>query len=402
MSAPPPFFVLCVVGLLCFLSYNQVRMPVLALFAESLGAGPEAIGVIVAVSTLTGVLLKLPSGALSDILGRSTLLRLGVLAFCLPPFVYPFVSDLGALTLLRFVHGLATAIFGPIALATVADLWQERRGEGLGWYTASTQAGAFMGPVLGGWLVHAAGFPVTFVSAALFGFLGLALLLMLRLPVQPTHKRAPEHRSPLADFMEGIRATLQNTGILVTSVAEAAKMLAKGALMAFLPLYGISVGLHPGEVGLLFGMQGLTSFVAKPAMGRLSDRVGRRPLIVLGLLTCAASFGMIPHTTEFGFLLGLAAVFGIGDAVMTTSTAALVADLSTPNTLGTGMGFQGTIVDIGHAAGPLLSGVLIGLIDYQWAFAIIAVLQLMAAILFLGNFRLVQPAAGSTNGGPVL
>jgi predicted MFS family arabinose efflux permease len=66
------------------------------------------------------------------------------------------------------------------------------------------------------------------------------------------------------------------------------------------------------------------------------------------------------------------------------------------------MGFQGTIVDIGHAAGPLLSGVLIGLIDYQWAFAIIAVLQLMAAILFLGNFRLVQPAAGSTNGGPVL
>ena len=113
-------------------------MPVLALFAESLGASPERLGLIVSVSTLTGVVLKLPSGALSDIYGRRLLLHVGVVAFGLPPFVYPFVSDLNVLTGLRFAHGLATAIFAPSALATVAELYKERRGAALGTYTACT------------------------------------------------------------------------------------------------------------------------------------------------------------------------------------------------------------------------------------------------------------------------
>ena len=57
-----PFILLCGVGLFAFISYNLVRMPVLSLFAQSLGASPEAIGFIVAASTLTGVFLKWPAG----------------------------------------------------------------------------------------------------------------------------------------------------------------------------------------------------------------------------------------------------------------------------------------------------------------------------------------------------
>ena len=91
MTTSRSFALLCTIGVLCFISYNMVRMPVLALFAESLGASPERIGVIVSVSTLTGVFLKLPSGALSDIYGRRMLLRVGVIAFGVPPFFYAFI-----------------------------------------------------------------------------------------------------------------------------------------------------------------------------------------------------------------------------------------------------------------------------------------------------------------------
>src|SRR5438093_6045707 len=108
MTQAHSFFLLCGIGVLCFLSYNLVRMPVLALFAQSLGAGPESIGLVVSVSTLTGVFLKLPSGALSDLYGRRLLLRVGVVAFGLPPFIYPFIHNVNALIALRFVHGLAT------------------------------------------------------------------------------------------------------------------------------------------------------------------------------------------------------------------------------------------------------------------------------------------------------
>lgn len=382
MSRTHSFVLLCGIGMFCFISYNLVRMPVLSLFAQSLGAGPETIGLVVSVSTLTGVFLKLPSGALSDIYGRRMLLRVGVLAFGLPPFVYPFVSDVDVLIGLRFAHGLATAIFAPSALATVADLYRERRGAALGTYTASTQAGALLGPVLGGWLVYAAGFPMTFVTAGVFGCIGSVLFLILRLNPPPPRAGEKGLRPVLADMLRGFSVVARNLRVLVTSATDGAKMIANGALMAFLPIYGVSVGLNPGEVGLLFGIQGITSFLSKPVMGRVSDRVGRRPLILLGLLICAMTFVLIPQVSALPILQLLAAGFGFGEAVVTSSTSALVADVSELRTLGAGMGMQGTISDIGHAGGPLLAGVLIANLSYQGAFVVIAVIQLAAAALF--------------------
>ena len=152
--------------------------------------------------------------------------------------------------------------------------------------------------------------------------------------------------------------------------------------MAFLPLYGVAVGLNPGEVGTLFTVQAFTSFFSKPIMGRISDRVGRQPLIVLGLLICAGTFVCIPHVSMFSVMLLLSAGFGFGEAVVSSSSSALVADSSEFKTLGAGMGMQGTIMDIGHASGPLLAGLLIARMSYGSAFMIIAGIQLAAAIVF--------------------
>ena len=387
MTPARSYVLLCTIGVFCFISYNLVRMPVLALFAESLGAGPERIGLIVSVSTLTGVFLKLPSGALSDIYGRRMLLRVGVVAFGLPPFLYPFITDLDVLTALRFFHGLATAIFAPSALATVAELYRERRGAALGTYTACTQSGALLGPFIGGYLVYAAGFPAAFVTAGVFGCIAVALFYSLRLNPPPPRLHEKGMAPLLAEMWKGFVVVANNRKVLITSSTDAAKMIANGALMAFLPLYGVSAGLNPGEVGLLFTVQAFTSFFSKPIMGRVSDQVGRQPLIVLGLLICAATFVCIPHVSLFPLLLMLSAGFGFGEAVVSSSSSALVADSSEFKTLGAGMGMQGTIMDIGHASGPLLAGVLIANMSYAGAFAIIAGIQVAAAAVFWFTMR---------------
>jgi MFS family permease len=387
MTTSRSFAVLCTIGIFCFISYNMVRMPVLALFAESLGASPERIGVIVSVSTLTGVFLKLPSGALSDIYGRRMLLRVGVIAFGVPPFFYPFISDLDLLTLLRLFHGLATAIFAPSALATVAELYRERRGAALGTYTACTQSGALLGPFIGGYLAFAYGFSSAFVTAGLFGCAAIAMFYSLHLSPPPPRVHDKGLASVWADMWKGFSIVARNRKVLITSSTDAAKMIANGALMAFLPLYGVSVGLNAGEVGLLFTVQSLTSFISKPIMGRVSDRLGRPPLIMLGLLICAATFVSIPHMTGLALLLLLSAGFGFGEAVVSSSSSAFVADSSEFKTLGAGMGMQGTIGDIGHASGPLLAGVLIANTSYAGAFGIIAGLQAAAATLFWLTMR---------------
>ena len=387
MTTSRSFFYLCTLGVFCFISYNLVRMPVLSLFAESLGAGPERIGLIVSVSTITGVLLKLPSGALSDIYGRKMLLRIGVVAFGLPPFIYPFISDLNALTALRFVHGLATAIFAPSALATVADLYKERRGAALGTYTACTQSGSLLGPFLGGWLAYTAGFSTAFVTAGVFGCIAILIFFSLHLDEPPPRVRERGLAPVMAEMGKGFLAVARNRKVLITSSTDAAKMVANGALMAFLPLYGLSVGLNAGQVGLLFSVQAVTSFLSKPVMGRISDRVGRQPLILAGLLICAVTFISMPHVGSFALLLVLSSGFGFGEAVVSSSSAALVADSSEFKRLGAGMGMQGTVMDIGHASGPLLAGLLIAHVSYQGAFAVIAGLQILAAIAFWATMR---------------
>src|SRR5574337_573634 len=176
-----PFIQLCAVGLLAKLSYQMARSPVLPRFAQDLGAAPELIGLIVAASTITGVFIKLPAGALSDVLGRKRMMLLGCLFFAAPPFLYPFVHSPGTLLALRFLHGVATAIFSPVASAFVADLSMSGRGERLGWFAGAGDLGSTLGPVLGGLLLfYTASYPLAYLTVGVFGL--LPPLLILRLP----------------------------------------------------------------------------------------------------------------------------------------------------------------------------------------------------------------------------
>ncbi len=382
MKDSKPFIFLCLVGLCGFLSYDMVRRPALALFVGSLGASPAMVGLIVAVSTLTGVVLKLPMGLLSDVVNRQRLMLGGVLAFALPPFFYPFISDLSTLGILRLVHGLATAMFTPLALAMVAELFAARRGEAFGWYTSATQGGGFLGPMIGGALVYQYGFSPTFIFAGLFGVAALAFFYMI--PQTPTSSQVHHHSFSTLwrEMREGLRRVCRIPPILITSVVEAAKMVGNGTLMAFLPLYGLSIGLHAAEIGVLFGVQALTSFIAKPVMGRISDRGARQPLILGGLCLCGFMVMLIPQIQWYLALLAVAGAFGFGEAVVTSSTTALVADYSEGKDLGAGMGLRGTIMDLGHAGGPLLAGVLIHSLGFGIGFACIGVMILLTAGFF--------------------
>jgi MFS family permease len=257
----------------------------------------------------------------------------------------------------------------------------------LGTYTACTQSGALLGPFIGGYLVFASGFSSSFLTAGVFGCIAIVMFYSLHLPSPPTRVHDNKLASVWAEMWKGFSIVARNRKVLITSSTDAAKMIANGALMAFLPLYGVSVGLNAAEVGLLFTVQSLTSFISKPIMGRVSDRVGRQPLIFLGLLMCAATFVCIPHVTGLAVLLVLSSGFGFGEAVVTSSSSAFVADSSEFKTLGAGMGMQGTIGDIGHASGPLLAGVLIAQMSYAGAFGIIAGLQVAAAGIFWLTMR---------------
>ncbi len=388
MSTPfRTFVILCAIGFLAFLSYDLIRSPLLPLFAERLGAGPEMVGFIVAASTLTGVCIKLPAGVLSDRLGRRLFLLLGLLVFAIAPWGYFLVTALWQLVALRFVHGLATAIFAPVALAVVADLFPDRRGETIGWYSALRQSGTLVGRMGGGALIDAAGFAAVF---AVCGGIGVVILGLFVFSSIGSRKQsvAVHDRLSWRQLWAGLFEIARHPKIVATSLIQGVQMLADGMLMAFLPLYGLTIGLTPTDVGLLFGLQGIVSILARPVMGRQSDRVGRPPMIVIGLLLCAGAFGLLPLAVTFRALVLPSLLFGIGGAVVASATSAYVADLVTIQSMGSAMGVFGMLMDVGHASGPIIGGLLVAAFGYRPAFVMVAVFLLIG----LAGFFVVERA----------
>jgi DHA1 family multidrug resistance protein-like MFS transporter len=382
---------LCAVGFLARFSYALARTPVLPLLALYLGAGPEAIGFIVGISTVTGIFFKLPAGAVSDLIGRKKTLLAGLVVFAVIPFTYLLASNYQLLILIRFLHGFATAIYGPVAMAVVMDAAGSRKGEMLSWFSSVTIIGNLVGAPVGGFILYRLNtgspvlwdFQVVYLVSGAAGFLSLVLALMV-LDSKETVERNKGLKEALRRFSSGIKEVLSDRRVVATSSMEGLQNLTVGALEAFLPIYAVKVaGLNEFQAGLLWGVQVLVTILSKPLMGRTSDRYGRRPLIIGGMVLCAVSFGAIPLLHNFYPLLITATFFGLGEALVTSSTAALVADICQERHFGTAMGTFGTIFDVGHAAGPIVAGLLLARMDYLSAFWIMGALLLASIPIFL-------------------
>jgi len=389
-----PFTALCTVGFFARLSYALARSPVLPLFALYLGAGPEAIGFAVGISTVTGIFFKLPAGALSDVIGRKKTMLIGLLFFAFMPFTYLLVRDYTLLIIIRFLHGLATAVYGPVSMAVVADVAGARKGEMLSWFSSVTIIGNLLGAPLGGFILHnapaAAGpslveFRSAYLVSGIAGMLSLAMALSV-LRADKAQEKSRGLTEAFRRFAAGIKEVISDRNVVITSGMEGLQNLTVGALEAFLPIYAVTVaGLNEFQAGLLWGIQVVVTILSKPVMGKTSDRYGRKPLISIGLVLCAVSFGAIPLFQGFYTLMTAAIIFGLGESFVTSSSAALVADICKEKHFGTAMGTFGTIFDIGHAGGPILAGFLIARFSYLYSFWAMAGILLLSVPVFMAN-----------------
>jgi MFS family permease len=390
-----------IAGFLSRFSYQMARSPVLPRFAQDLGSSPELIGLIVAASTITGIFIKLPAGALSDILGRRRMMLLGAFFFAGPPFLYPLVTEPVSLLLLRFLHGFATAIFSPVASAYVADLFQKGRGEKLGWFASANDVGATLGPLIGGLILFStASYPITYLVVGGLGLLPLFMVLSL-----PNEEKGsvPATANPArwVEFKRGIFEVVSSRAVIIASALEAAMYVGYGAFLGFFPIYAKEIGHNDAAIGLIMGAQLATTMIGKPAGGWLSDRLGRKPMILLGLGLCALMLPFIVLGENFFALVILSCLFGLGVAIVTPSTTALVADLAKAGRMGSAMGIFGTIWDSGEAAGPILAGFLIASLSYFNSFVIISGLMAFAAVIFAVTIKdPVKPLTEQAQGKP--
>lgn len=391
-----PFVILCIMGGLAIFSSTMAKNPALPLFIRSLGVPLETVGFIAAASTVVGIVVSIPAGILSDIIGRRRVILIAAIVFATAPFLYLLVSDPWHLVLVRIYHGLATAILGPVAMAAVADTFVKGRGEKMGWYSSATMIGRFIAPFIGGLLIFGDDFRWVYIADGFAGVLALLAALRLPLATSSSSSTGEAFKKQRGKYKQDLTFVVKHPGILATSGIEAVQYFAFGCIETFLPIYlHETAGYSTWEIGTLFTAQILAATLTKPIMGKLSDRYGRLPMITFGLVLGGITTTFIAFSTNYIVLIVLIAAFGLGLATVTASTSAMVADLSRTYSRGGAMGILSSIMDIGQSLGPIVTGILIGaLASYKISFAIVGICMVAVSITYgLGMRRVTGQIA---------
>jgi MFS family permease len=266
--------------------------------------------------------------------------------------------------------------------AVISDLApQMRRGSWLGTYSAAQSAGNAAGQVLGGTLLSLGGFAYPFLAGGICGVVAFLLL-----PKVGGSAPSDIQVRVLTRLREALRAILSDRGILLVSLATAGQYIGNGALNGFLPLYAREVaGLEAWEVGVLFGAQTGCVLAFRPILGTLSDRWGRPPLMMAGMLASAALLFVLPMLRSFASLIVLTSLYGAAFAATSAASMAWITDLASRRNFGTAHGAYGTIFDAGDAAGPIAAGLLISSLGYTLGFRILVIPPAIFIALLAAN-----------------
>lgn len=351
------------------------KTPLLPIFAASLGATGAMLGFITSVSTLTGMLSKPLFGALSDRGGRRRWLLLATALFVLAPFVYGYLNRPEQLVVLRLIHGIGTAIYGPVTLAHVGELTSRRRAESFGWFGYARSGGYIVGPLLAGWLLLSLDAATVYRIIGLMSAAAFFPLFFLR---DTKHKKtvAIDRKPFFASLQKTLRFSARERIVWLVGSLEGLSYVALYALRAFLPIYALSAGASAFDVGSFFAAQEATHIIAKPYGGRLGDRWGYYPMIALGLTLLAFSLLLLTVLRHDLALATTALTFGLAQAAIFPATLALIVGRFPPAQLGAGMGFLGALRNAGKVAGPLLGGALIQMVGFHTSLQFLALVVL--------------------------
>jgi MFS family permease len=379
-----PFALLCLLGAATFFS-SYLRIPVLPLFAASLGAGPAQVGLINGGFMVTAGLLSVPAGVLVDRLGRRGPVLAGIAATAASSLLVALCHTPLQMGVAYLLFGAGLAAFAPAMLSLVADsVDPERLGQAYGWYTTAIYLAMTLGPALGGYLAGSVGLrPVFLVSGALL----LLVLVFARLALSPT---PPSHRTGLHEALLGSRRLMGNAPLRACLAATLGSCIGFGLFLTFLPLHAAGSGLDPTRTGLVFAAQAVTNVLGRVPIGMLGDRVERCHLVAAGLGILAAALAALGQAGGFGAMAACAVGLGVGMALIYTAVGAIIAGSVPPAQRGLAMGMYNSCIYLGMMAGSTAMGMAVKALGYPAVFAAAGGIALVTGILFL---RLLGPAA---------
>ncbi|MBM4284154.1 MAG: MFS transporter [Deltaproteobacteria bacterium] len=386
--ASPAFLIAMCCGF-GFASYVSIymRIPVVPLYAASLGADAAQVGLINATFLLTTGFLSFPFGLLSDRRGRKVLVTAGLLVSAVSAFLLCLSRTPAHLIAIYLLFGVGLAAVGPTLMSYVADVSPAGYlGRSYGWYTMAIYSAMSVGPAIGGALAEKLGFCSLFVISGGFVIViaGLSFLIL------PDIRLTPAHRHPSWNLRENLKRLLTNRQMLGCWLATLGGCFGMGMFMTFLPLWAHERGLSLARIGLLFMLQAAANALSRLPLGHLCDRPGSRvPLATVGLVSMGAFLGAFGLAHNFLHFLVLGIILGVGMGLTFTPLGALIAEVASPELRGLAMGGYNTVIYLGMMLSSALMGYVIELTGYPVSYLLAG---LCLIILAPFSFRMMRSA----------
>ncbi len=370
-------------------------------------------------------LANLFAGRLGDRIGRKGVLVAGWLVGLPVPLLIIFAPSWGWVVFANVLLGINQGLCWSTTVIMKIDLvGPARRGLAMGLNEAAGYVAVSLAAIAAGYLAATYALrPQPFLLGIGFALAGLLLSLFF---VRESHGHARHEAALLAhqalqttdsgQSTTDVSATRpqapsfkdiflltswKNRTLFGVSQAGLVNNLNDGLAWGVFPLFFAAGGLSIAQIGLLAGIYPGVWGVAQLLTGALSDRLGRKGMIVGGMLLQGAAIGLLPLVHGFAWWVVAMVLLGLGTALVYPTLLAAISDVAHPDWRASAVGVYRLWRDSGYAIGALLAGVLADLFGVTWAIGVIAGVTFLSGIVAQGVMRETLPAQRKASGAPL-
>lgn len=372
---------------------TQLTVPIMRLYADSLGATVAIAGFIIGMYSILNTPANIVFGPVVDKFGRKIPLIIGLVGDAICMFLYSLCSTSLQLLVVRGFHGLAGAVLGLATASMVADYSPtEKRGRGMGFYAIAMGLAPLSGMMICGIIMrNPVGFNMVFYTGS--ALLLAAVILAFLLPQTEAKGKAES-----IDFKK-IGVIAARKANIASYAAIFSQWFIMGVITVLLPSYMVNLGMTAFHVAMVMLAVTATYAAFSYPAGLLSDKVGRKIPSLMGLSLLVIAINLIPVATSFEQLIGLGMLQGIGMGCILPSALALISDNTEKGERGTAMGIFHALLTLGVAVGAPVTGVLAGRVGTSLAIHLSTLMPVAAIIAVMALVKAGLPQREVTGGG---
>ena len=367
---------------------GALLFPFFALYVtQKFNVGMTEVGILFAIFSVSEFFGSMLGGAITDHLGRKSVIIMGLIVSALTSVGMGLVPSLQLFYLMAVITGVFADMAGPAHQAMITDLLPEKqRADGYGIMRVAMNLSVAIGPAIGGFLA-AKSYMLLFGADAVTSIITAVLFARLVAETKPQNQTAhasDETKTSLSDSFRGYLVVLRDSAFIVFMLASMLVTIVYVQMYSTLSVFLRDVhGMPTSRFGIIMSLNALMVVLFQFAITRRIKNAKPMLMMALGALIYAIGFSMYGFVTQFSLFIVAMAIITIGEMIIIPVAQALVAKFSPEDMRGRYMAVFGISWLIPGGIGPLLAGLVMDNADPLWVWYGAGILALVAMFGFL-------------------